>query len=106
MVARFNTGTGVWETIRRVFPRKNRKLQTTRPGGSIMAVSFGCKCDERAKPIRERNWRVIHRLCNYSAFSGYRWTPSDWSLIKCFTCGALGRTKAKYVERLRDGRLR
>jgi hypothetical protein len=42
-------------------------------------------------------WRVIDRNCNYSSFNGRRYTPSDYSLCKCLECGALWRTKAKYV---------
>ena len=67
-----------------------------------MSVSFGCHCPERAKPVRERAWRVIDRLCNHSAFNGYRCTGSDYSLVKCLVCGALGRTRASYVDELQD----
>jgi len=70
-----------------------------------MAISFYCHCEERKKPPRERNWVVIHRHCNYSAFNGYHRTPSDYSLLKCHTCGALGRTKAGYVGLIKDGGL-
>jgi len=68
-----------------------------------MAVSFSCNCAERKKPVTERNWIVVNRECNYSAFSGYRWTPSRYSLVHCRECRALGRTKAKYVDQLKDG---
>lgn len=37
---------------------------------------------------------------NYSAFNGYHFTPSDYSELRCKTCGASWRTKARYVERL------
>ena len=63
-----------------------------------------CDCPERKKPNpRDRNWVVIDRYCNYSAFSGYHWTPSDYSALHCHTCGACWRTKADYVGLIRDG---
>lgn len=67
-----------------------------------MAVSFGCKCPERRKPIGERRWVVSQRHCNHSAFNGYHYTPSDWSEVWCLECRAVGRTKAAYVSSLRD----
>ncbi|WP_321367643.1 hypothetical protein [uncultured Desulfuromusa sp.] len=68
-----------------------------------MATSFGCHCEERKKPVHERNWVVLVRHCHYSAFSGYHKTPSDWSTVLCKSCRAVGRTKAKYVDQLKDG---
>ena len=65
-----------------------------------MAVSFYCKCPERRKPPSERRWVVLDYRCNYSKFNGGRYTPSDYSCIKCLACGAIGRTKAKYVDEL------
>lgn len=67
-----------------------------------MATGFGCRCEERKKPVAERRWVVMQRCCNHSAFSGYRRTPSAWSSVRCLTCGAWGRTKAAYVEQLPD----
>ena len=67
-----------------------------------MSVSFGCRCPERRKPVGERRWVVVMRQCHYSTFSGRRYTPSDWSLIRCLNCGAVGRTKAAYVAELRN----
>lgn len=69
-----------------------------------MSVSFGCRCPERRKPVGQRRWVVIARRCNYSAFNGCHYTPSDWSEIYCLTCGALGRTKAAYVAGLLDAK--
>ena len=54
-------------------------------GGSV------CKC-------RPRNIEVLARKCNYSAFNGYRHTYSDYSLVRCLTCGHTWRTKASYVD--------
>lgn len=61
-----------------------------------------CSCPERKKPIDQRQWRVTARRCNYSAFNGYHWTPSDYSEVRCSECLASWRTKAQYVDRLRD----
>ena len=70
-----------------------------------MATPFGCKCPERRKPVKQRKWVVITRNCNYSAFNGYRRTFSEYSLVYCPECQALGRTKAAYVDQLKDGEL-
>lgn len=78
-----------------------------------MSMSFNCgspasrltsarECLERAKPVQERNWVVSQRYCNHSAFNGYHYTPSDYSTVRCKSCGAVGRTKANYVESLKD----
>lgn len=47
-------------------------------------------------------WRVLDRHCNYSAFNGGRYTPSDYSACKCMACGSVWRTKADYVALLGD----
>lgn len=67
-----------------------------------MAVSFGCHCEERRKPIEKRNWVVRQRHCHHSAFAGYHRTYSDYSTVACNTCGEVGRTKANYVSLLPD----
>jgi hypothetical protein len=54
---------------------------------------YGCTCP---KPNRKQ-WAVVHYCCNFSAFSGYHRTSSDYSLITCLQCGHHWRTKAKYV---------
>lgn len=63
-----------------------------------------CRCPESKKPIRDRNWVVTRRYCNYSAFNGYHYTPSDYSTVRCQADGCLGlwRTKAQFVGLLRD----
>lgn len=48
-------------------------------------------------------WVVDHRNCNHSAFNGYNETPSRWSQIRCIRCGAIWRSKAAYVDKLKDG---
>ena len=70
-----------------------------------MSVSFGCHCPERDKPATKRRWVVVRRRCNFSAFNGYKWRPSEYSLLHCRACKATGRTKARYVEDIRDGRI-
>jgi len=45
---------------------------------------------------------VVQRKCNYSAFSGYSYTPSDWSGIRCTECNRYWRTKGAYVDTLPD----
>jgi hypothetical protein len=52
------------------------------------------------------SWWVRFYKCNYSAFSdsafsGYHFTPSDYSEAVCDACGGRRwRTKAAYVEQL------
>lgn len=60
-----------------------------------------CKCSEAKKPIEQRNWVVMDYKCNYSAFSGWKYTPSDYSSVRCVECGCTWRTKAGYVDSLR-----
>jgi len=50
------------------------------------------------------HWVVVDRECNYSAFSGSQHTPSAYSLVGCLECGIFWRTKAKYVQTLRDAK--
>lgn len=44
---------------------------------------------------------ILHYRCNFSAFSGYRRTPSNYSSLLCCHCGNRFRTKAKYVNSLK-----
>lgn len=67
-----------------------------------MSTSFGCKCPERQKPTDARNWVVLSRNCNYSAFNGYHKTYSEYSTVSCLSCRAVGRTKAGFVHSLKD----
>lgn len=78
---------------------------SARPGHRRAAFKHTCDCVERQKSHPEdRNWVVISRYCNYSAFSGYHYTPSDYSALNCHTCGACWRTKAAYVALIPDGK--
>ena len=56
---------------------------------------------------RRKNWVVIQRYCNHSAFNGYHKTYSDYSHVVCLTPGCMGsfRTKADYVYSLPDAEL-
>lgn len=45
---------------------------------------------------------VTVRKANYSAFSGYHYTPSDWSEIRCVATGQRWRSKSAHVDRLPD----
>ncbi len=67
-----------------------------------MSGGIACRCGERQKPARERAWVVFYRKCNYSAFSGYHRTASDYSAVRCLACGANWRSKADYVNELPD----
>lgn len=67
-----------------------------------MSGGESCQCPERDKPVEERDWVVWQRKCNHSAFNGYKYTPSDWSSVACNQCRCSWRTKAKYVNKLRD----
>jgi len=58
---------------------------------------MACKC----KPKDKSNWEIWQYKCNYSAFSGYNYTPSDYSLIMCKKCSSVWRTKADYVSTLK-----
>lgn len=67
-----------------------------------MSASFGCKCGERQKPLKDRDWEVKQYKCNHSAFNGYKYTPSDYSTVVCHnsSCTGAGRTKAAFVDEL------
>ncbi len=68
-------------------------------------IRWACDCDERSKAPKYRNWIVYKRNCNYSAFNGYHYTPSDYSALQCHSCRAIWRTKANYVSLISDGDL-
>lgn len=66
-----------------------------------MAQSFYCKCPERKKPVDQRNWVVRVYRWNFSKFVKAGGEYSDYSTVQCKSCGAVGRTKAKYVNQLK-----
>lgn len=41
---------------------------------------------------------VVTRNANYSKFNGSRYTPSDYSRVRCQCCGSTWRTKARWVD--------
>jgi hypothetical protein len=57
-------------------------------------ASLLCQREHRAR------WVVVAYRGNRSAFSGYHWTPSDYSAVRCEECGRYWRTKAAYVDDL------
>jgi hypothetical protein len=61
-----------------------------------MSGGPACECPERKKPIKERAWHYVDYKCNYSKFSGSKYTPSNWSSVRCCCCGAYWRTKATW----------
>lgn len=70
-----------------------------------MSAGVVCRCRySKSKRLRLRFWHVTAYRCNYSAFDGYRCTPSDYSAIECKSCGARWRTKAEYVGWLEQKR--
>lgn len=52
------------------------------------------------RSVRIKNWTVPRYKYNQSAFSGYHYTPSDYSDVHCNICKRTWRTKAEYVEDL------
>ena len=66
-------------------------------------MSGGVHCVDKVGTHRAGgHWVVVQRNCNHSKFSGSRYTPSDYSEVRCLECGHFWRTKAKYVDELRD----
>jgi len=66
-----------------------------------MSGGVPCNCEQRKKPIDQRDWLVTAYRNNTSAFNGYRRTSSDYSEVRCMQCRGIWRTKAAYVERLK-----
>jgi hypothetical protein len=67
----------------------------------VEAMSGGTACTNRQ---HRKHLVVLQRECNYSAFNGYRRTPSRYSAVLCTvpTCRLVWRTKAAYVRQLPD----
>jgi hypothetical protein len=55
---------------------------------------MNCDCNDRTA------WVVEDYRCNYSAFNGYRRTPSRYSRIRCTRCRGTWRSRARYVDTL------
>lgn len=63
-------------------------------------LSGGTTCLNRKEHFT--HWVVTVRKANYSAFNGYRRTPSLYSEVRCTACPTRWRTKAGYVDELPD----
>lgn len=61
-----------------------------------MSMGIVCKDHDRS------HWVVEQREGNASAFNGYHWTRSDYSMVRCLSCQKSWRTKAAYVRALPD----
>jgi hypothetical protein len=65
-------------------------------------VSGGEACRFHVNDKTSVHHVVTARRRNYSAFNGYHCTPSEYSEVRCLVTGARWRTKAAYVDQLRD----
>lgn len=72
-------------TVKRPLRCKGRRSTSTHMGRTFVHQARGCGSLHLA---------VMQRLCNHSAFNGYRWTPSKYSEVHCLDCGRMWRTKA------------
>lgn len=65
-----------------------------------MSARIPCNCGRKRGD--HSDLKVIKYRCNYSAFNGYHFTPSDYSEVRCTRpgCSGIWRTKAAYVEGL------
>ena len=71
-----------------------------------MSSGVACECPGTRKE-KMKHWGVVDYKCNYSAFNGYHFTPSDYSQVVCtnLQCQGTWRTKAKYVYGLPQAEL-
>lgn len=60
-----------------------------------------CQCVGSTKEVR-KNWFIIKFRMAKSAFGRNVWVFSESSEICCANCGAFWRTKAKYVNELKN----
>ena len=63
-----------------------------------MSTGIPCKCNRKRGDID--GLVCTQYKCNHSAFNGYKYTPSDYSTVRCKRCGGVWRTKAKFVDQL------
>lgn len=66
-----------------------------------MGKGVFCDCDDK-KEAKANSWGVIDYKCNYSTFNGRRQTYSEYSQVACIECQHTWRTKAGYVEGLKQ----
>lgn len=67
-------------------------------GSARRAGRGGCADRKNHRPY----WRMAVRKANYSAFNGYRRTPSAYSQLTCLECRGVWRTKAACVAATPD----
>lgn len=72
-------------------------MRSTWPGNTRNGE--GCQCPGSLAE-RMGSWVVRVLRGNYSAFNGYRFTPSAYSEVSCLRCDRRWRTNAKYVDDL------
>jgi hypothetical protein len=70
-------------------------------------TQYGQSRDERERTLEcmrahRASWWVYQRQCNFSAFNGYHFTPSEYSGCQCGICGRVWRTRAAYTGTLPD----
>jgi len=67
-----------------------------------MSVHIKCSCGRKRGDYSDLV--VTRRNCNYSAFNGYHYTPSDYSSVCCTRPGCRGfwRSKGLYVDMVPD----
>lgn len=65
-----------------------------------MSVRIPCTCGR--KKSDHSDLVVVKYKCNFSAFNGYHYTPSDYSEVRCIrpSCNGTWRTKGKYIDDL------
>lgn len=72
------------------------------PGSSRAPRHVSERCADGAAGHPIGRVHVVVWRGNYSAFNGYRFQPSDYSLVECSACHASWRTNALYVDTLRN----
>jgi len=61
-----------------------------------------CECPNKLKNKPHPRWLVVKRKWNDSTFIPNGGKPSDYSTVTCVDCNAVWRTKALYVDKLKD----
>jgi hypothetical protein len=65
-----------------------------------MSARIKCKCLKNGAVECRPILRAIKEKfkCNYNAFNGYHYTPSNYSTVVCMRCGGIWRSKAEFVN--------
>lgn len=69
-------------------------------GDNFKEKGFHCRCPERLKALKDRNWIAIERR---SGGPRRGKEPIKYTLVHCRSCGATGTTRAPYADELPDG---